>query len=71
MKPQFEAPREDVGEGGVVRDERVRDESLARVASGMRDAGFDVLGSCASPILGHKGNKEFLMLGRMYGRSGD
>ena len=71
VKPQFEASREDVGEGGVVREERVWDESLAKVASGMRDAGFDVLGSCESPILGHKGNREFLMLGRMGGRSQD
>ena len=71
VKPQFEASREDVGEGGVIRDERVWDESLAKVASGMREAGFDVLGSCDSPILGHKGNKEFLMLGRFVGRKKD
>lgn len=67
VKPQFEASREDVGEGGVIRDERVWDEALAKVASGMCEAGFDVQGSCASPILGHKGNKEFLMLGRYVG----
>lgn len=71
VKPQFEASREDVGEGGVVSSERVWDESLAKVSSGMRDAGFDVLGHCPSPILGHKGNKEFLMLGRYSGRPND
>lgn len=71
VKPQFEASREDVGEGGVIRDERVWNESLAKVASGMRDARFDILGSCTSPILGHKGNREFLMLGCMSARSQD
>ena len=71
VKPQFEASRDDVGEGGVISDERVWVESLAKVSSGMRDAGFDVLGNCASPILGHKGNKEFLMLGRYFGCKND
>ncbi len=64
VKPQFEASREDVGAGGVVCDGRVWEKCLENVASGLRDAGFSVLGTCDSPIRGHKGNKEFLMLGR-------
>lgn len=64
VKPQFEAAREDVGEGGVVRDETVRQAALERVAEGMREAGFTIQGSCTSPIHGRKGNEEYLLLGR-------
>ncbi len=65
VKPQFEAPREQVGEGGVVRDECVRQGALARVSQAMEAAGFVLGGSCESPITGHKGNVEYLLLGRL------
>ena len=65
VKPQFEAPREGVGEGGVVRDERVRLEALAKVSAAMEAAGFVLHGSCTSPITGAKGNVEYLLLGRL------
>lgn len=65
VKPQFEAPREQVGEGGVVRDELVRQEALTRVSQAMEQAGFTLGGSCESPITGHKGNVEYLLLGRL------
>lgn len=64
VKPQFEAPREDVGEGGVVRDHAVREAALARVRDAFERAGLAVLGSCESPITGHKGNVEYLLCGR-------
>lgn len=67
VKPQFEAPREQVGEGGVVRDEGVRQEALARVSQAMEASGFVLGGSCKSPITGHKGNVEYLLLGRLAG----
>jgi len=62
IKPQFEAGREAIGKGGIVRDETVR---LACVAS-VRDwllsrPGWRVVGTIASPIEGGSGNKEFLM----------
>lgn len=63
VKPQFEAPREDVGEGGVVRDARVREQALARVRTAFEEAGLAVRGSCESPITGHKGNIEYLLCG--------
>lgn len=63
VKPQFEAAREDVGEGGVVVDPEVRLAALQRVASAFRERGLGVAGACPSPITGHKGNVEFLMLG--------
>jgi 23S rRNA (cytidine1920-2'-O)/16S rRNA (cytidine1409-2'-O)-methyltransferase len=64
VKPQFEAPREDVGEGGVVRDPAVRRAAVERVAHAFETAGITPLRLCASPITGHKGNREYLLLGR-------
>lgn len=63
VKPQFEAPREDVGEGGVVRDQAVRDAAVERVRSAFASSGLDVRGVCESPIHGAKGNVEYLMFG--------
>ena len=64
VKPQFEAAREDVGEGGIVRDEDVRLNCLSRVSSAFTECGFEVLGTCESPITGAKGNVEYLLAGR-------
>ncbi|WP_455139646.1 TlyA family RNA methyltransferase [Thermophilibacter sp.] len=63
VKPQFEAARDDVGEGGVVRDAAVRAAALDRVRAAFEDAGLTVRGSCESPITGHKGNVEYLLCG--------
>jgi 23S rRNA (cytidine1920-2'-O)/16S rRNA (cytidine1409-2'-O)-methyltransferase len=61
IKPQFEAGREEVGKGGVVRDQsvhqRVCDEAVAWVAS----QDWAVLGVAESPIKGPEGNVEFLL----------
>jgi 23S rRNA (cytidine1920-2'-O)/16S rRNA (cytidine1409-2'-O)-methyltransferase len=61
IKPQFEAGRDEVGKGGVVRDpavhRRVCDEAAAWVAS----LGWSVLGVTESPITGPEGNVEFLL----------
>ncbi len=64
VKPQFEAPRELVGEGGVVRDRDVRLSCVERVAQALDGMGLGVQGACESPIHGHKGNVEYLVLGR-------
>ena len=64
VKPQFEAAREDVGEGGVVRDERVRLSCVERIRDAFVEQGFEVLGTCESPITGAKGNVEYLLAGR-------
>jgi 23S rRNA (cytidine1920-2'-O)/16S rRNA (cytidine1409-2'-O)-methyltransferase len=61
VKPQFEVGRGRVGKGGIVRDEVARAEALAAVADAARALGFDVLGDTTSPILGGKGNVEFLL----------
>lgn len=62
VKPQFEVERGEVEKGGVVRDEEARWRALQRVSSGLEEMGFSVQGTCDSPIRGHKGNKEYLLL---------
>lgn len=62
VKPQFEADREEVGEGGVIRSPELQEEVLERVKAAARAEGFEVLGAISSPIPGQKGNREFLML---------
>lgn len=64
VKPQFEAARDEVGEGGVVRDPVVRLRVLERVASAFADAGLGPSGGCESPVRGRKGNVEYLLYGR-------
>lgn len=63
VKPQFEAAREDVGEGGVVRDPATRLAAVERVRDAFVSAGLGCRGVCASPVTGHKGNHEYLLLG--------
>jgi 23S rRNA (cytidine1920-2'-O)/16S rRNA (cytidine1409-2'-O)-methyltransferase len=60
-KPQFEAGREDVGKGGVVRDEAVRERVCRDVAAWLEGQGWAVAGLTTSPITGPEGNVEFLI----------
>jgi 23S rRNA (cytidine1920-2'-O)/16S rRNA (cytidine1409-2'-O)-methyltransferase len=60
IKPQFEAGREKVGKGGIVRDPAVREKAVAGVLDEASNAGFSVIGSTESPIKGTSGNIEFL-----------
>ncbi len=60
IKPQFEGARHEVGKGGIVRDDIVRDEIAQRVIDGIKNAGFEYCGIVDSPITGTYGNKEFL-----------
>jgi 23S rRNA (cytidine1920-2'-O)/16S rRNA (cytidine1409-2'-O)-methyltransferase len=67
IKPQFEAGREHVGKGGVIRDSEVHElvcRSVRDLCSGL---GLEVWGVTPSPILGPKGNREFLLAGRWAG----
>jgi 23S rRNA (cytidine1920-2'-O)/16S rRNA (cytidine1409-2'-O)-methyltransferase len=62
IKPQFEAAREAVGRGGVVRDPAVHDAVCARICSWWAGLpGWRVLGITESPITGPEGNREFLI----------
>lgn len=61
IKPQFEAGREEVGRGGVVRDEAVRARVVEDVRRfGTESLGLEWIGVCPSPIRGPAGNVEFL-----------
>lgn len=62
IKPQFEAGREQVGKGGVVRDRKVHRTVLERVLAEAEEAGFTTTGLTRSPITGPAGNVEFLTL---------
>jgi 23S rRNA (cytidine1920-2'-O)/16S rRNA (cytidine1409-2'-O)-methyltransferase len=61
VKPQFEAGREHVGKGGIVRDPEAHELATAKVADCVRGLGWKVIGTIASPITGAEGNKEFLL----------
>ncbi len=61
VKPQFEAGRERLGSGGVVRDPEVHRAILREVRDAMEPLGLGALALLASPLLGPAGNREFLM----------
>ena len=61
VKPQFEAGRERVGKGGVVRDPEVHREVLSRVGAWLVERGAAVLGACDSGHPGPKGNVEYFL----------
>lgn len=61
IKPQFEARREQVGRGGIVKDEKVHKEVIEKVKKAAEENGFKVQGVIPSPIAGADGNVEFLI----------
>ena len=61
VKPQFEAGREEVGKGGVVRDPVVHERVCRAAADWFEGQGWRVAGWTASPITGPEGNVEFLL----------
>ncbi|MBV8245173.1 MAG: TlyA family RNA methyltransferase [Candidatus Eremiobacteraeota bacterium] len=67
VKPQFEAGRERVGGGGVVRDPEVHRAVLREVRNAMEPLGMPMVALMASPLLGPAGNREFLALLRRAG----
>lgn len=63
VKPQFEAGREHVGKGGIVRDEAAQLAAVEKVRTDLRRLGAEQTDSIESPILGAEGNREFLLYG--------
>lgn len=61
IKPQFEAGRDEVGKGGVVRDPAVHERVCREVETWLTGNGWNVLGIAQSPITGPEGNIEFLI----------
>jgi 23S rRNA (cytidine1920-2'-O)/16S rRNA (cytidine1409-2'-O)-methyltransferase len=61
VKPQFEAGREAVGKGGIVRDEQAQKDAVLKVRSAVEALGGRKLDVIDSPIRGGEGNREFLL----------
>jgi len=62
IKPQFELPRDQIEPGGVVRDAGLHLDSIKRIENFIELSGLTSKGVTESPLLGPKGNKEFLIL---------
>ena len=58
IKPQFEATKSEIGEGGIVRDLETREAIVTRVVTGILDLGFTLLDRADSELAGTKGNLE-------------
>ncbi len=61
VKPQFEVGKGEVGKGGIVRDDALRERTIRGIESFARELGFDVRGTVESPIRGAEGNVEALL----------
>jgi len=61
IKPQFEAKRDQVEKGGIVRDPKVHEEVIEKVKKSAQDIGYFVKQLTHSPISGADGNREFLI----------
>ena len=61
IKPQFEVGKGKVGRGGVVRSSQEHERVIAAMTTAAIEQGYHVVGVIESPLLGPKGNKEFLM----------
>jgi 23S rRNA (cytidine1920-2'-O)/16S rRNA (cytidine1409-2'-O)-methyltransferase len=64
IKPQFEAGREHVGKGGIVRDPAAHQLAIDKVAAHMGSVHWDAVQTIPSPITGAEGNQEFLLYAR-------
>ena len=61
FKPQFEANKEDVGKGGVIKDPAIHARTIGNFIVWINENNLKLLNLAASPILGAEGNKEFLI----------
>ncbi len=65
VKPQFEVGKDDVGSGGIVRDPSLWSHALSTVIEALGAHGLHVHGIDVSPVVGTKGNREFVVWSRM------
>ncbi len=61
VKPQFEATRQEIPLGGVIRDAALRAKIVKRVKESVQQLGFSILAEVPSPVKGQKGNREFFV----------
>jgi 23S rRNA (cytidine1920-2'-O)/16S rRNA (cytidine1409-2'-O)-methyltransferase len=64
IKPQFEAGRENIGKGGIVRDPEARKQAIHRVSECVAEQGGTAVEVIDSPIHGMEGNHEYLLHAR-------
>lgn len=69
IKPQFEAGRQHVKKGGIIRDEHVAQEVILDISTFLASRGLDVVGTIPSPVRGVKGNQEYLVYALFKGKS--
>jgi 23S rRNA (cytidine1920-2'-O)/16S rRNA (cytidine1409-2'-O)-methyltransferase len=67
VKPQFEVGREHVGKGGIVRDPKLQEAAVGKIARAGESAVLHFVDSYESPITGREGNREFFVLFRKMG----
>ena len=71
IKPQFEVAREEVGKGGVVQYPAIHDRVVQDISEFCESLNLEVEGTCASPISGPSGNREFFILARKKEQNGN
>jgi len=64
IKPQFELRREEIGPGGVVKDNKLHDKAILTVRECVEFGGLDYLGIRPSRLLGAEGNQEYFLYAR-------
>jgi 23S rRNA (cytidine1920-2'-O)/16S rRNA (cytidine1409-2'-O)-methyltransferase len=64
IKPQFELRREDIGPGGIVKDQTLHDQAVLVVRESLESLGLDCLGVRPSHLLGAEGNQEYFLHAR-------
>jgi len=65
VKPQFEAGRENLGKGGIVKSDAVRQKTVDKVLRSAQNHGLFPIGTIESPIKGGDGNTEYLAVFRL------
>ena len=64
IKPQFELRREEIGPGGIVRDQKLHDKAILAVRESVASVGLEYLGVRPSHLLGAEGNQEYFLYAR-------
>jgi 23S rRNA (cytidine1920-2'-O)/16S rRNA (cytidine1409-2'-O)-methyltransferase len=64
IKPQFELRREEIGPGGIVKDEKLHEKAILAVCNHVASLGLDCLGVLPSRLLGAEGNQEYFLHAR-------
>jgi 23S rRNA (cytidine1920-2'-O)/16S rRNA (cytidine1409-2'-O)-methyltransferase len=64
VKPQFELPREEIGQGGIVSDKRLHEKAILAVRQHVESLGFETLGMLPSRLPGAEGNQEYFVHAR-------